>query len=297
MEKAIKFFKAMWGIKTKADLLEENKKLKDERSEQFAEVFGKLEEYSQKVQDRDKEIDSLKEENQLLKVSNSPAWVNMEELRIELGSGLAELGKQLITGVDSCRRQIYQATGVVIPSVRVVDDMSLPFSEYKIVINDRVHETFEIDPTKVYLLVSDESEIKDGDEVIEEPAHGLKMIVTTEDEAREQDKLYYVDAVSVLTSHLVRMAHEHLSEIFTYGTLVRTLDIMAKQSSHSTMVDWIKVDSIKMFKLRETCLMFINRKRKMSAFHLIVQNIWENKPYTQQQVDVFPKWEGEENGS
>ena len=179
------------------------KKRKKEAS--FNEMMSKTGEGAKKAKDEKTDI---------------PQMEPPDHLALELGFGLIPLvdkdkGAELLERMQGMRRQIALDMGVVIPKIRIIDNMLLGSSEYCFKI--RGVDAGKSNIRMGYYLCINPGTVKEelsGEKTID-PAFGLPAIWLGEDKRDEAERAGYtvVDPPSIIATHLTEIIKHHAAEL------------------------------------------------------------------------------------
>lgn len=142
--------------------------------------------------------------------------VGVDAVAIDIGGNIAQLlasplADALLDRIGEVRRALAAEIGIVLPGVRLRDDLAREPDTYAIRVRDRVAGEGALDLTRV-LAVAEESVLAriSGDET-REPVYSLpaKWIDTAAREAALQAGALVFDPVSVIGSHLAEVARSH----------------------------------------------------------------------------------------
>ena len=143
-----------------------------------------------------------------------------DQLSLELGFGLIPLvdkdkGAELLERMQGMRRQIALDMGIVIPKIRIIDNMLLGSSEYCFKIRgvDVGKSTIRIG---YYLCINPGSAKEElPGEKTKDPAFGLPALWITEDKRDEAERAGYtvVDPPSIIATHLTEIIKRHAAEL------------------------------------------------------------------------------------
>ena len=143
-----------------------------------------------------------------------------DQLSLELGFGLIPLvdkdkGAELLERMQGMRRQIALDMGIVIPKIRIIDNMLLGSSEYCFKIRgvDVGKSTIRIG---YYLCINPGSAKEElAGEKTKDPAFGLPALWITEDKRDEAERAGYtvVDPPSIIATHLTEIIKRHAAEL------------------------------------------------------------------------------------
>ena len=155
--------------------------------------------------------------------------VGVDALELAIGFGLVPLvdggaGSSLLRRVSMIRRQIAGDLGLVIPPVRIHDELGMESHEYVLKVRGSEVTRGRIMPG--HLLAMDPGDASGTLQGIptREPAFGLEAVWVHESGRAEAESLGYtvVDAESVIVTHLTETIRSHASELLTRQD-VRTL--------------------------------------------------------------------------
>jgi flagellar biosynthesis protein FlhA len=163
--------------------------------------------------------------------------VGVDALELAIGFGLVPLvdggsGGSLLRRVSMIRRQLAGDLGIVIPPVRIHDELGMESHEY--VVKVRGSEVTRGRTMPGHLLAMDPGDAVGKLQGIptREPAFGLEAVWVHESARAEAESLGYtvVDAESVIVTHLTETIRAHASELLTRQD-VRTLLDRLKESN------------------------------------------------------------------
>jgi flagellar biosynthesis protein FlhA len=152
--------------------------------------------------------------------SDIPQMEPPDHLSMELGFGLIPLvdkdkGAELLERMHGMRRQIALDLGIVIPKIRIIDNMLLGSSEYCLKI--RGVEVGKSTIRMSYFLCINPGTVKEelAGEKTHDPAFGLPAIWISEDKRDEAERAGYtvVDPPSIIATHLTEIIKHHAAEL------------------------------------------------------------------------------------
>ncbi len=169
----------------------------------------------------------------------------VDPMEVELGYGLIPLvdqtqGGDLLGRITVIRRQIASELGIVVPPIRIRDNMALEPEQYSIKIKgiEVAAGTLYLDS---YLAMNPGgvSKTVPGIETVE-PAFGLPAtwISAAQKESAEMYGYTVVDTLSVLATHLTEMIHLHADELVNRQEAQRLID-NAKQFASAVIEELI----------------------------------------------------------
>lgn len=163
-------------------------------------------------------------------------YLQVDPIEIEIGYGLISLvdesqGGNLFHKISLNRKFIALEFGVLIPPVRVRDNLQLDPDEYIIKIKGNVVATNQIHPDKFLAMNSaGVSEQLDGI-LTKDPAFGLDSYWISKEEKDKAEMLGFtvVDAISVLSTHLQETLKANFDKILTRQAVKQLLENLKKE--------------------------------------------------------------------
>jgi flagellar biosynthesis protein FlhA len=178
-----------------------------------------------------------KEKIEEKKPEDLESLLSLEAVELEIGYGLvsivdAEQKGDLLERITQIRKQFVMDWGVIVPSVRIRDNLELKSGGYSIKIKGIQVATGELFPD--HFLAMDPGTVFekiDGIETVE-PVFGLAAMWIPESEKDEAQYRGYtvVDVSTILATHLTEILKTNLSELFGREELVKVLDNLKKDS-------------------------------------------------------------------
>ncbi len=148
--------------------------------------------------------------------------LKVDTLELEVGYGLvtlvdAQQGGELLDRISASRRQLAAEIGLVMPPVRIRDNMTLTPTSYRVKVRGAVVAEGE---TRPEMLLAMDSGFVTGEiqgEPTTEPAFGLRAWWIVPNLKSKAETLNYtvVDPTSVLTTHLTEIVKRHADELLT----------------------------------------------------------------------------------
>ena len=163
--------------------------------------------------------------------------LKIDTLELEVGYGLIRLvdrkqGGDLLDRISNIRRQIALDLGIIVPPIRIRDNVQLEPNHYSVKLRGAPIGQGEVLPG--YLLAIDSGAVSDRIHGIEttEPAFGLPAAWIAEDarSAAEQRNYTVVESTSVLATHLTELIQTHAGELLTRQDVSRLLDNLKERS-------------------------------------------------------------------
>ena len=163
--------------------------------------------------------------------------VDVDPLGIEVGYGLIALvdekqGGTLLTRVKSIRRQIADETGVVVPPVRIADNLQLGPRNYSLLVKGVEVGRGELYPER-FLAINPGTVTSELDgRPTKEPAFGLPAwwITAPQRDVATQAGFTVVDATTTVSTHLSETIRAFLPELLTRQQVKEMVDYIAERS-------------------------------------------------------------------
>jgi flagellar biosynthesis protein FlhA len=175
--------------------------------------------------------------------------LGVDAVTIEIGSGLAPLltepnADALLDRIGEVRRSLATEIGVVLPGVRLRDDLQRDSATYAIRVRDLPcgEGSLRLD---AFLAVADEAIVRGlGTAVVREPVYGLPAVwIPIEERHRaEAAGALVFDAVSIIGSHLAEAARSHAAELVGRQELQTLIEHL--RSAVPTLVKEIGPDAL-----------------------------------------------------
>jgi flagellar biosynthesis protein FlhA len=171
--------------------------------------------------------------------------VPLDPLSLELGYGLIPLvdkdqGAELLDRITRIRRESALEMGLVVPRIRIIDNMRLDPNEYSVKIKGVEIGRGSI-KTGHYLAINpgDASAELEGEET-KDPAFGLPALWISEEIREEAERSGYtvVDGPSIIATHLTEIIKRHAYEMLGRQEVKSMLDTL--REDFSAVVDEIQ---------------------------------------------------------
>jgi len=168
--------------------------------------------------------------------------VPLDQLSLELGYGLIPLvdkdqGAELLDRITRIRRESALELGLVVPRIRIIDNMRLEPNEYSVKIKG-VEVGSGILRMGYYLAINpgDVNDEVEGEKTTD-PAFGLPALWISEEKREDAERAGYtvVDSPSVIATHLTEIIKRHAHEMLGRQEVKSILDTL--RENYSAVVD------------------------------------------------------------
>ena len=175
--------------------------------------------------------------------------LSVDPMQIEIGFSLVPLVDMkeegdLLDRITIIRKQIANELGIVIPPIRIRDNIQLRPSEYIVKIRGNTVAKYELITDRL-LAINPGTAAEDltGIEA-KEPAYGFPAYWITEDERPRAEALGYtiVDPISVMATHLAELIRTHADEFLDRQNLQALVDRL--KEDHPVVVNELIPDSL-----------------------------------------------------
>lgn len=175
--------------------------------------------------------------------------LNVETFEIEIGYRLVSLldiekGGDLLDRIAQIRRQTALDLGIVLPSIRVRDNLQLPPNTYQVKLKGTPIETGEVYPDRSLAMNSmggaDDPNVKGINAI--EPAFNLPAIWLEEKDKEYAESVGYtvVSPSAVISTHLTEIIRKNSSEILSRADISQLIDNLKKEISEDYINDLMK---------------------------------------------------------
>ncbi len=187
-----------------------------------------------------KQVTPLPEEEEVVEIETAEEkveeYLQVDPVEVEIGYGLISLvdenkGGNLFQKISSTRKYIALEYGVLVPPVRVRDNLQLNPNEYLIKIKGNLVAQYEIYSDRYLAMSSGELTEQLSGIPTEDPAFGLPGFWITEDEKDKAELMgcTVVDSISVLSTHLQETIKKNFDKILTRQSVKQLLENLKKE--------------------------------------------------------------------
>ncbi len=221
-------------------------------------------------------------------------FLQVDPIEIEIGYGLISLvdekmGGNLFQKIASTRKFIALEYGVLVPPVRVRDNLQLNPNEYLIKIKGNVVSRYEIYSDR-YLAMNpgfvegDISGIPTHD-----PAFGLEAYWISEDEKEKAEMFGYtvVDSISVLSTHLQETIKKHFDKILTRQSVKQLLENLKKD--YPAVIEDINPERLPLGTIQKVLQNLLREQIPIKDLVQILESLIDYSKVTQN-VDVLTEY-------
>ena len=164
--------------------------------------------------------------------------VQVDPLEIELGYSLIPLvdkaaGGDLLERIKRTRRSLAMELGLIVPQVRITDNLELEPDEYALKLNGDVVGSSRIQVSKLMALNTGETTVELDGEPTTEPAFGIPAywIDDEQKEAAERSGYKLFDGPTIVATHLIETIRNYAGDLMGRKEVKSLLDSVQKRNS------------------------------------------------------------------
>ena len=247
--------------------------------------FTKSKEKSEKAVEQEKQaqLETKKTKKTKKKASKESVMqlLTIEPIEIEIGYRLvplleADQGGDLLERIAQIRRQTAMDLGIILPSIRVRDNLQLGPNSYQIKLRGIPIEFGEVHADRHLAMNAGTGQDNSGIEGIKaiEPAFGLPAlwIVDKDKEKAETAGFTVVSASAVISTHLTEVIKKNAADILTRPD-VQTLIDNLKKTSEAFVDDVFKDNSISIAEIHMVLENLLKEKISVRDLQTILETI------------------------
>lgn len=170
----------------------------------------------------------------------------LDSMSLELGYGLLPLvdkdkGTELLGRVKSIREETAIELGLIVPKIRIQDNMQLAPNEYAIKIRGNEIARYEVKPSQ-YLCMNFGSVVEEvkGDATVD-PCYGVPSVWVSEDmrNIAEQNGYAVFDSSTVIATHLTEVIRNNAAELLRRKEVAELIE-RARENNAPVVEDIVK---------------------------------------------------------
>ena len=192
-------------------------------------------------------------------------YLNIDPMEIEIGVGLIRLadpkrGGDLLERVQRVRQNVAADVGILMPKVRIRDNMRLEQNSYRIKVGDCPVAEAAVYPAMLLAIDSGVTSGKMPGIATREPAFGTAAVWIEPGHRDQAEMLGYtvVEPQSVLATHLTEVVRRHADEILTRDATKHLVDELKKTSP--AVVDELIPGQMKLAEVQQILQMLLREQ-------------------------------------
>jgi flagellar biosynthesis protein FlhA len=214
--------------------------------------------------------------------------IKVDKLEIEVGYNLISLvlpeqGGDFLDRVSNIRKQIAVELGIILPPIRIVDNLQLPPDLYKIKLHGVELTKYQLYPDK--FLAMDPGNTFEEIPGIEtkEPAFGTEALWIEESQKENAELANYtvVDPGSVMATHLTEVIREHSHELLGREEVKKLIDNF--KEDNEAVIDELMPDLLKLGEIQKILQNLLWEKIPINNLLIILETLADHAPRTKDQ--------------
>jgi len=210
----------------------------------------------------------------------------VDPLELEIGYGLISLvdpdqGGDLLERVKMLRKQLAEELGIVIPPVRIRDNVDMDSNSYVIKLRGNPIGEGEVMPGyKLALLPDDVEEVPPGIEV-EDPTFGLPAVWVAERNLSEAERmgLTVIEPPAVISTHLLEELRKNAYRLLDRQEVREMLDKVEERAP--ALVDELVPDLLSLGSIRKVLQRLLEERVPIRDLVTILETLADHAPQTQ----------------
>jgi len=220
--------------------------------------------------------------------------LGVDPMQLEVGYGLVRLvdaaqGGDLLDRIANLRRQIATEMGLLVPPIRIRDNMQLGANTYVIKIRDVEVARGEVSPGQLLAMDSGTASGKLLGQETKEPAFGLPAVWIDENQKDRAEMYNYtvVASTAVLATHLTEVIRQHGHRLLTREQVNRLLEKLKEKSPN--LVDEVVPDQIKPGQIQKVLGALLRERVPIRDLETIVETLsdWSGRT---EDLDVLTEY-------
>jgi flagellar biosynthesis protein FlhA len=229
----------------------------------------------------DQQLKDVAEKEAKPKEERVEDFLTVDPMEMELGVGLIRLadpnrGGDLLDRVQRVRQNMAGDIGILLPKVRIRDNMRLDAQQYRIKIADMPVAQGEVEPTRMLAIDSGVTTGRVDGVPTKDPAFGTDAIWIDPAAATQAEMYGYtvVEAGAVLATHLTEVCRRHADEILTRDATKHLVDELKKTSP--AVVDGLIPSVLSVAEVQGSLQMLLREQVSVRQLGLILETLGDH---------------------
>lgn len=205
-------------------------------------------------------------------------YLTIDPMEIEIGAGLVKLaspkyGGDLLPRITGVRQSVAADIGIILPKVRIRDNIRLGDTEYRIKIANNPVASGEVFPGKLLAIDSGMTTGKIGGIETKDPAFGQNAVWIETGVADRATMLGYtpVEPTAVLATHLQELVRRHADELLNRDAAKHLIDELKKTSP--AVVDELIPNPMKLSDVQQVLQLLLREEVPIRQLSLILETL------------------------
>lgn len=250
-------------------------------------ILGAAAWFSFEKQKKKGEAEEVIEEIDQIPARSLGDLLDVDEIHLEFATDLVPTVLDEATGLDSritnMRNHIAQTYGLIIPEIRLTDNPALPRGHYTIRIQGVEFAKSMIEPDRVLVLLGDASTAAPAGNDVAEPVYGApaRWINASDQDAAMLEGLSVVNAIEVVSTHMLEVIKQNFSRLFSRRTMRKLLDEFVQQTdpnraaTNRRILDEFVPDKVSVDQLQSVLKLLLDERVSIRNLPLILEAISE----------------------
>jgi len=212
-------------------------------------------------------------------------YLAVDPMEVEIGLGLIRLadpqrGGDLLARIAHVRRAVASDVGIVLPKVRVRDNLQLRENQYRIKIADNPVGQAQVYPGRLLATHPNPGqELLPGIEDYEGAQRGVRVWIDPALKGRAEQLGYVLTApATILTDHLRETVHRHADELLTRDATRQLIDELRKASP--AVVEELIPDVLKLGEVQQVLQLLLRENVPIRQLANILEALGDNARHT-----------------
>jgi flagellar biosynthesis protein FlhA len=236
------------------------------------------------------------ENAEVAKQSETPVegLLKIDPLEIELGYSLISLvdesqGGDVFKRITNIRKQLATELGIILPPVRVRDNLQLEPEEYVIKIRNNEITRNKLHPNMVLAMNSGLAEGELKGISVTEPVFGLPATWININERENAEILGYtvVEAATVLTTHFTEILKQNASKLITRQDVRKLIDNL--KDDYPVLIEELTTENLSLSLIQKILQNLLNENIPVRDLPMIIEAVLEYCKVTKN-VDVLTEY-------
>jgi flagellar biosynthesis protein FlhA len=221
-------------------------------------------------------------------------YLQVDPIEIEIGYGLISLvderqGGNLFQKISSTRKLIALEFGILIPPVRVRDNLQLPPNEYIVKIKGNIVANYEIYPDNFLAMNPGHIDEQLNGSVTTDPAFGLQSYWVKAEEKDRAELLGYtvVDCISVMSTHLQEVLKRNFDKILSRQEVKQLLENIKKD--YPAVVEEVNPETLNLGTIQKVLQNLLKESIPIKDFVQILEALIDYSKTTKN-IDVLTEY-------
>ncbi|MDC0936489.1 flagellar biosynthesis protein FlhA, partial [Pirellulales bacterium] len=216
-------------------------------------------------------------------------YLTVDPMEVEIGVGLIRLadpkrGGDLLERIQRVRQSVAAEIGVIMPKVRIRDNMRLEPNEYRIKIADMPVAQDRLEPGQLLAIDSGVATGPVDGVATKDPAFGAdaKWIHSSRQDDAEMLGHTVVEPGAVLATHLTEVCRRHADEILTRDASKHLIEEL--KATHPTVVEELTPGQMSLAEVQSVLHMLLREQVPIRQLALILETLGNYAPRTKDPI-------------